>query len=147
MLKERKRPDSTTLVSGDYYNYLDIFSRTKSEKLPPHRPYDYDILLMLGTEPPTQPLRNYSQDELRVIKKYLEDNLLKSWIRVNKSPVATSVLLIKKPGGDIQFYINYRGLNNITIKNRYPLLLIRETLDRLSQAKYYTKLNIIAAFN
>ena len=84
---------------------------------------------MPGTEPPAQPLRNYSQDKLRVIKKYLKDNLLKSWIYVSKLPAATLVLLVKKPGGGIRFYVNYRGLNNITIKNRYPLLLIRETLD------------------
>ena len=102
---------------------------------------------MPGTEPPTQPLRNYLQDKLRVIKKYLKDNLLKSWIYASRSPAATLVLLVKKPGDSIQFYVNYRGLNDITIKNRYPLLLIRETLDRLSQAKYYTKLDIIAAFN
>ena len=66
---------------------------------------------------------------------------------MSKSPAAAPILLVKKPGGGIRFCVNYRGLNNITVKNRYPLPLIRETLDRLSQAKFYTKLNIIAAFN
>ena len=51
---------------------------------------------------------------------------------MSKSSAATLVLLIKKPGGNIRFYIDYRGLNNIIIKNYYPLFLIRETLDRLS---------------
>ena len=102
---------------------------------------------MPGKEPPSLPLRNQSQDELRVIKKYLEDNLSKSWIRASRSPAAAPVLLVKKLGGGIRFCVDYRGLNDITVKNRYPLPLIRETLDRLSQAKYYTKLDIIAAFN
>ena len=56
-------------------------------------------------------------------------------------------MFVKKPRGRLRFYINYRGLNTITIKNRYPLPLISETLDRLSRAKVFTKLNIISAFN
>jgi hypothetical protein len=47
----------------------------------------------------------------------------------------------------LRFCVNYRGLNDITVKNRYPIPLIRETLDRLSRAKYFSKLDIIAAFN
>ena len=71
----------------------------------------------------------------------------KGWVRASRSPAAASVLLVRKPGGGVQFCVDYRGLNNITVKNRYPLPLIREILDRLSQAKFYTKLDIIAAFN
>ena len=43
--------------------------------------------------------------------------------------------------------MDYRGLNNVTVKNRYPIPLIRETLDALCRAKYFTKLDIVAAFN
>ena len=56
-------------------------------------------------------------------------------------------MLAAKLGGGVRVCQDYRGLNNITIKNRYPLPLVRETLDALSKAKYYTKLDIIAAFN
>ena len=136
-----------TILPKEYHDFLDVFSQTESDKLPPHRPYNYNIPLMPDKEPPTLVLRKYSQDKLRVIKKYLKENLLKGWIRASKLPAAAPVLLVKKPGGGIRFCVNYRGLNNITVKNRYPLPLIRETLDRLSQAKFYTKLNIIAAFN
>ena len=146
-LNERKRPDPATLLPKEYHDYLDVFSRTESDKLPPHRPYDYDIPLKPGTEPPAEALRKHSQDELRVIQKYLTEHMSKGWIRASRSPAAAPVLLVKKPGGGIRFCVDYRGLNDITVKNRYPLPLIRETLDRLSQAKYYTKLDIIAAFN
>jgi len=54
---------------------------------------------------------------------------------------------MKKPSGGLRFYVDYRGLNTITVKNRYPLLLISETLNRLSRAKVFTKLDIISAFN
>ena len=57
------------------------------------------------------------------------------------------MLFIKKPGGSLRFYVDYRSLNAVTIKNRYPLPLILETLNRLSRAKIFTKLDIISAFN
>ena len=131
-LEEKSRPDPSILLPEEYHDFFDVFSRTESDKLPPHRQYDYNIPLIPGKEPPSLPLRNQSQDELRVIKKYLEDNLSKSWIRASRSPAAAPVLLVKKPGGGIRFCVDYRGLNDITVKNRYPLSLIRETLDRLS---------------
>jgi hypothetical protein len=56
-------------------------------------------------------------------------------------------MLAMKPGGRVRICQDYQGLNAITIKNRYPLPLIRETLDALCRVKVYTKLDIIAAFN
>jgi hypothetical protein len=56
-------------------------------------------------------------------------------------------MLAAKPGGGVQVCQDYQGLNNITIKNGYPLPLVRETLDALCHAKIYTKLDIIATFN
>ena len=88
-----------------------------------------------------------SRDELLKLDRYLKENLLKGFIRASTSSAASLVLFIKKPGKGLRFYVDYRGLNAITIKNRYPLPLISETLDRLSKAKIYTKLNIILAFN
>jgi len=57
------------------------------------------------------------KDKLLVIKKYINEHLNKGFIRFSISPVATPILLTKKLGEGIQFYINYRGLNAITIKN------------------------------
>ena len=57
------------------------------------------------------------------------------------------MLFIKKPGGSLRFCVDYRSLNAVTVKNRYPLPLILETLNRLNRAKIFTKLDIISAFN
>ena len=58
-----------------------------------------------------------SKDELLVVKKYINEHLNKGFIRPSILLIAAPILLIKKLGGGIQFYINYRGLNAITIKN------------------------------
>ncbi len=88
-----------------------------------------------------------SREELQALRKFLDKNLGRGSIRASSSPVASPVLFVKKPNGDLCLCVDYKKLNAITIKNRYPLPLINETLDRLASAKYYTKLDIITAFN
>ena len=100
-----------------------------------------------GTQPPAGPLYNMSRDELQVLKKYLEKNLSKGFIWALFLPAAAPVLFVKKPGRGLWFSVDYRGLNVLTVKNKYPLPLIRETLDRLCKAVHFIKLDIVAAFN
>ena len=73
-----------------------------------------------------------SKDELLVIKKYINKHLNKGFICPSISLIAAPIFLAKKPGGGIQFYINYRGLNIIIIKNWYPIPLIYKTLEWLN---------------
>lgn len=131
----------------EYHEFLDVFSKKQADKLPPHRTYDHMIQLKEGSEPPFGPLYDMSRDELLVLREYLEENLGKGFIRASRSPAASPVLFVRKPGGGLRFCVDYRALNALTVKNRYPIPLIRETLDRLCRARYYTKIDIIAAFN
>ena len=88
-----------------------------------------------------------SQDELKVLKKYLEEHLSKGFIRASSSSATFLVLFARKPGGGLRFCIDYRQLNAMTIKNQYPLLSIKKTLERICKAKIYSKIDIIDAFN
>ena len=88
-----------------------------------------------------------STEELHILKEYLINELRKGYIRLSTSPAAAPVLFAKKPEGGLRFYVDYRALNAIIIKNRYPLPLIQETLAQLSSAKYFTKLDVVLAFN
>ena len=88
-----------------------------------------------------------TREELLVVKKMLTEYIDKGFIRVSKSPAAAPVLLVRKPGGGLRFCVDYRALNKITKKDRYPLPLIHETLERISRAKWFTKLDVIAAFH
>ena len=69
------------------------------------------------------------------------------FIWVSNSPAAAPVLFVKKPGGGLRFCVDYRALNNIIKKDRYPLPLIKETLNNITRAKWFTKLNIITTFH
>ncbi|TKA54567.1 hypothetical protein B0A49_13613 [Cryomyces minteri] len=139
--------DPATKLPEIYHEFLDVFSRKESDKLPGHRDFDHKIPLEEGKEPSFGSLYGMSQDELKVLRKYLDDNLQKGLIRDSSSPAASPVLFVKKPSGGLRLCVDYRALNAITVKNRYPLPLIRETLDRLSKAVVYSKFDIIAAFN
>lgn len=75
------------------------------------------------------------EDELLVLRKFLQENLDKGFICASTSRAA-SLVFAKKPGGGLRFCVDYRGLNPVTIKNRYLLPLIQETLSQLSQANF-----------
>ena len=65
-----------------------------------------------------------SRDKLLVLKKFLEENLKKGFIRSSTSSYASPVLFARKLGEGLRFYVDYRALNTITVKNRYPLPLL-----------------------
>ena len=88
-----------------------------------------------------------SREELLVLRKTLTKLLDKGFIRVSNSPAVAPILFVKKLGGGIRFCVDYRALNQITRKDRYPLPLIQETLNNISRAKWFTKLDVIAAFH
>ncbi|RAL63669.1 hypothetical protein DID88_003712 [Monilinia fructigena] len=132
--------------SGCKTSYPHSF-RVMRTLFPPRRAWDHKIELMPGKEPPYFKNRPLSPLELEVVRKWIDDNLSKGFIRESRSRSAAPLLLAAKPGGGVRICQDYRGLNNVTIKNRYPLTIVRETLDALCNATVYTKLDIIAAFN
>lgn len=134
-------------LPSEHHGFVEVFLPKEADELPPHRPFDHMIELKPGEMPPYYKNRPLSARVLEVVKKYLDDHLQKRFIRPSTSSAAAPILLAKKPGGGIRVCVNYRGLNALTAKNRYPIPLIRETLDALCHAKYYTKLDVIAAFN
>jgi hypothetical protein len=69
------------------------------------------------------------------------------FIRASSSPSGAPILFVKKGDGSLRLCVDYRGLNEGTIKNRYPLPLLQETLMRLSKARYFTKLDVRNAYN
>ncbi len=93
------------------------------------------------------PLYQISLEHLIYLKEYLTENLKRGWIEPSTAPYAAPVLFAKKPNGGWRFCVDYRRLNSVTKKDRYPLPLINETLTRLSRTKIFTKLDIRQTFN
>lgn len=130
-----------------YYQFSKVFSEKEANKLPPHRSFDCKIDLIEGKEPPYGPIYQLTETELQLLRDYIESNLAKGFIRPSTSPAGAPVLFVPKPGGGLRLCVDYRGLNKITIKNRYPLPLISELLDRLRSAKIFTKIDLRSAYN
>lgn len=111
-----------------------MFDTKRAERLLDYRSrVDYHIPLRKDSSnkevlPPYGPLYGINREELLVLRKTLTDLLGRNFIRVSKSPAVAPILLVRKPGGGVRFYIDYRGLNEITVKDRYLLPLIKETL-------------------
>ncbi len=139
--------DSVTLLSLEYHDFLDVFSRELMNILSERRFYDHKIQLQKSKTSIFESLYDISQDELRVLKKYLKNNLIKDFIQVSSSFAISLILFVKKSSEELRFCVNYRDLNVMTVKNQYSLSFIREILDRLTKIKYYIKLDIIAVFN
>lgn len=146
-LRDKPFVDPAEKLPKIYHKFLPVFSKDEADKLPPHRPSDHRILLKPGSEPPWGPLYGMSREELLVLKKYIKENLEKGFIRPSSSPASSPVLFVKKPGGGLRFCVDYRALNELTIKNRYPIPRIHETLTLLGKAKFFTKLDVISAFH
>ena len=131
----------------EYRDFGELFSESEANKLPPHRPGDHRIDLKEGTVPSFGPLYSLSRQELEALRKWLDENLAKGFIRTSSSSAGAPILFVKKKDGSLRLCVDYRDLNEKTIKNRYPLPLIQETLMQLSKAKWYTKLDIRGAYN
>ena len=129
-------------IPPDYAGYRDFFSKDEALILPEHGAHDLAIELQTGTQPPHQPLYNLSEVELQYLRKYLAEYLQRGWIRRSRSPAGAPILFAKKKDGTLRLCVDYRGLNKITVRDRHALPLITESLERLSNAKCYTKLDI-----
>ena len=104
-----------------YRDYADVFDEDAAGMIPQHSDYDHTIDLKPGEQPPHRPIYNLSARELEILREYLEKAQAKGWIRPSQSPAGAPILFVPKKDGTMRLYVNYRGLNNVIIKNRYPL--------------------------
>ncbi|UTT88323.1 hypothetical protein NDA17_006790 [Ustilago hordei] len=115
--------------------------------MPHHIEHDLHLKLIEGGKPPQGPLYLKGPKEMSELRRYLDENLKKGFIRPSKSPAQSPVLFVPKKDGGLRLCVDYQGLNKITVKNRAPLPLIEEQLFLLRKARIYTKLDLRAAYN
>ncbi|SJL03592.1 uncharacterized protein ARMOST_06949 [Armillaria ostoyae] len=113
------------MVPPDYCSFCDLFSEENFDELPEQKPWDHTIELIPNKQ----------------LNKFLDENLELGQIQESKSPFASPFFFVKKKDGSLHPIQDYRKLNEMTIKNQYPLPLISELIDKLQEAKYFTKLD------
>ena len=139
---------ASTAVPAEYSDYSNIFSGENAAELLENTEMNEHVMeLEKSKQQLFRPIYNLRPVELETLKTYIETNLAISFIRLFKSLVGALILFDRKLDGSLHLCVDYWGLNNITIKNKYPLPLIVESLDWLGQAKQFTQLNLTNTYH
>ncbi|KAK3507044.1 hypothetical protein QTP70_001909, partial [Hemibagrus guttatus] len=130
-----------------YTPFSDVFCPKRASKLPPHRPWDCAIDLLPGEPVPRGRIYPLSVPEEKAMEEYIKEALVQGYIRPSTSPAASSFFFVAKKDGGLRPCIDYRALNQITVKFRYPLPLFPAALEHLRGATIFTKLDLRSAYN
>ncbi|KAJ3685492.1 hypothetical protein LUZ61_014656 [Rhynchospora tenuis] len=123
----------------------EVFLEPKS--LPPYRSVDHKVVLLPGSKPISQrPYRFFHYQKVE-ITKIIGELLKDGFIKPSSSPFASPVLLVKKKDGTWRLCIDYRQLNDITVKNKYPIPVIDDLLDELKGAMYFSKIDLRSGYH
>src|SRR6266446_3497743 len=135
------------MVLAQYHDFRDVFSKEAFDKLPPWKVWDHTIDLSPGTELPHSWMFPLSPAEQKELDDFLQENLVNGCICPSKSPMGAPVFFVKKKDGSLCLIQDYQKLNEIMVKNSYPLPLISDVLTCLHGAEFFTVLNLCWGFN
>ena len=140
LLAALQQDKTLTEILLKYLDYADVVSPDMPMQLLENTGInEHAIELIESKQPLYGTIYNLGPVELETLKAYIETHLKTGFIRLSKSLAGASIFFDKKPDGILRLCVDYRGLNNLTIKNRYPLPLIGESLDWLGCAKRFTQ--------
>ena len=143
--KEDSLEDS---VPQEYHDLLPAFEKGEKNSFPPHRAgIDLEINIEEGKGLPDQKIYPLGAEEREAVQDYIRTNQDRGWIREAFTDGGSPIIFVKKKDGTLRLCVDYPALNEVTKKDRYPLPLIGEVLDRLHTAKYFTKLDIKEAYH
>ena len=121
--------------------YLDVFPE-ELPGMPPDRDIEFVIDLVPGTSPIAKRSYRMAATESAELKKQLGELQQSGFIRPSSSPWGAPNLFVNKKDGSQRMCVDYRALNEITIKNKYPLARIDDLFDQLKEAKYFSKIDL-----
>ncbi|KAE8692821.1 cytochrome P450 78A7-like [Hibiscus syriacus] len=139
-------PATTKEVPDVVGHVLAEFQDVMPAELPPKREVDHKIELVPNTEPPARAPYRMAPPELKEMRRQLKDLLDAGYIQPSKSPYGAPVLFQKKHDGSLWMCIDYRALNKLTVKNKYPIPLITDLFDQLGGARWFTKLDLRSGY-
>ena len=131
------------MILKEYHEFLDVFLKEALNTLFKHSKYDHRIQFLESyKDHGNSLLQAMSKPKLQFVKKFLEKNLKKRFIKASNAPCLSPIMLAVKPGKSVRFCVDYRRLNKLTIKDAYLIPLIKETLVQLKNAKIFMKIDI-----
>jgi hypothetical protein len=137
---------STQKIFEKYKDFANVFDKMKTNELSKHDSQNHEINTKSKISS-FESIYNLFVIELEVLKKYLDEFLIKEFIVSSFSSTKISILFVKKSKNDLKLCVNYKELNAIMIKNRYSIFLMNQLLNRFSDVKRFTKLNIQTTYN
>ena len=144
---QKADPEVRASLKGILEDYWDIFPSKLPYGPPPKRQLDHEIDTIPGEAPPHKSPYRLSSTEMEELWRQVELLLQQGWIRPSSSPYSAPVLFVPKKDGKWYMCIDYRALNKITIKNRYPLPKVEELMDRLHGARYFAKIDLYSRYH
>jgi hypothetical protein len=126
--------------------YLDVFSE-ELPGMPPDRDIEFSIDLLPGTAPISKRPHKINVKNLVELKKQIEELLEKGFIRPSLSPWGAPVLFVNKKDGSRRMCVDYRSLNEVTIKNKYPLPWIEDLFDHMKGAKIFSRIDLRSGYH
>ncbi|XP_058071169.1 uncharacterized protein LOC131220227 [Magnolia sinica] len=144
-LEEKKSDEVTVDQLPSVGEFPEVFQDIPG--LPPKRAMDFSIDLLLGTAPISLSQYRMPPCEMEELRKQIDDLLTQGFIRPSVSPWGAPVLFVKKKDGSSRLCIDYRRLNQVTVKNKYPLPHIDDLFDQLKGAKYFSKIDLRSGYH
>jgi hypothetical protein len=138
---------ATNPLPTRYHDFSDVFEKKNADRLPEHCLYDCPINLQDGAYPAFDLIYGLAEPELEALREYLKENLAKGFIQPSKSLAGAPILFVKKKDGSLRLCVDYRGLNKVTVRNRYLLPLIPELLDQLRTRCVFSKIDLRGVYN
>jgi hypothetical protein len=142
---EQNLPPVPALLADIVKQFQDIFSAPQG--LPPHRAADHCIPLIPGATPPNIRPYRMSHNQKNIIEAIIKEMLQNKEIQPSTSPFSSPVILVKKKDKSWRLCVDYRSLNDLTIKNRYPIPVIEDLLDELHGATIFSKLDLRSGYH
>ncbi|MBW0569329.1 hypothetical protein O181_109044 [Austropuccinia psidii MF-1] len=134
------------VVPSVYHQYLDVFSKVKAEKLPPHCACDHHIKLE-GSLPPVGVIYSLSNQDSDTLRAYISGNVEKGFIQPSSTSTGAPVLFVKKKDGGLRLCVDYRKLNAVTRKNKYPVPPMNQLLTVYNGSSIFSKIDLCGAYN
>nr|GFC00164.1 putative reverse transcriptase domain-containing protein [Tanacetum cinerariifolium] len=139
---EKERLEDVPIVR----DFLEVFPKDLLG-LPPIRPVEFQIDLVPGAAPVARAPYRLASSEMKELAEQLKELSEKGFIRPSSSPWGTLVLFVKKKDGSFWMCIDYRELNKLTVKNRYPLPRIDDLFDQLQGSSVYSKIDLRSGYH